>query len=1552
MPPPVRSAALTQPFDLRKYSQQYVNNLSMSGGQIPGAPPKSRTEYQQELIPYLRQEVQEEADKRGLLQPIEMIFDVLQRGQYLTANIAERLVRNIRGGEPLLEGMPDAVKSAMSGRVKGDWETVLFGGKSPGGEKFEGIRPWEPTTGGGKVARKVTGFLANVLADPLTYVGAGPATAARTAATKYSDDAVRALVGRLGRDADDILPGIIQKGVDWQAFTTKFNRSAAEGLSYLQKYAGEDMTKLMSKIKKEAYTKALRNPSSQLPKFDNLIDDVLKRYQPTKPGMRQVTAMAKPMQPMAQEAAQRAGQIAGPATDTAALSTLRRMEPQVMFDPEALGANLLPGEAGARQLIGAISDPYAGAGTRAWRVFRKEFNVSERYPAWLRQLGDVKNKFNESKIGGTFSDAWWALLNNPKSPVANLRKMFHVRNPYQKMLSIMERDVVSETSYEMVNKGERITTLLEGLTDEERKTVTGAMLVSQVGQELAKESSQVIPARASDIISKFAPDDPDVAAKLTKVVDEINTMTDEWLQYMRWAKDQGFTNDIGAWADYLPVQPRSKTQWRRAGTAIGRTPPAYGKARKVGFAGHMRQQKEKLQWAFGMDDEMAERVLTEGGANLNLDLEDMLMRRAFAQTRFEQRVNMISQFREFGFNVKNIQKVKPELHEAMVGKWGELDALGLRPIQNEMGLEGYLFDNDVAEILTRAVEASSSDSSMRAFVKAASSITSWWRGWATLSPGFHARNAMSNNVTGFLKHGVDWFDPKTHTEAFVATSIGLHGYEEGIKRLSKILPEKEVVAIASRRIGDRTLAELAQLGGGHGIISRMSRGFKKPDSYDEVLKSEGKIFDTLNVNPMSTSFTPMQASRNLGSYIESESKFASFLFDYKRGVKQGANSDAAFEFAKQEAKKWWIDYSDLSKFERDVMRNVVPFYCVPTDGEILTREGWKKYDEITPNKTEVLAYDIETDTAFWKVLKGVAVFDYNGMLMSIKNRTNGEYLFTPDHGWPVFYHSSYGTKTKRKLVKGYQLKSDYRIPLVAGNTEISDECPITPREAEIIGWLLTDGHIREKGDTYYEYLIYQSKIQFVEVIRELLGEDASEAVQKREKETHADMHVFRINGQLRKRLQDIITKKTQAPELVTWLDLECAEIMWDAMYKGDGTIVVPRKDRPGTKTDMFFAAQENTENGKAVGDTFQILSVLINKVAHKQKNGRGMYIRKNPERRFIKIGKDSNALGTEWYAGKIWCPEIDGLCWYLRRNGKHILTKNTWIRGNISNQLSGLMQFTEMYSMIPKAQDALTMEGGPEREEMPEWMRELGMLPVGQNKGNTMLFWPNFPYQDLNKIPMKFQFTDEGIPLPIAADPIDAVKDIMSDAHPALKTVIQLVGDIDVFYQEPLGETRKAPRGLRVLTDSPQVLTFLDGLLRGVGFQDGLRADVDDKGRLMIDSRIGKALEDNILPLRMIPQYLDLPELIFPAIEDWKKKAFGAVDDYEALEEFFQTLSFYGGIKFKELELKDREFWENEELMERAEAELRKDKRKLPGAAVQKQDWIEDRRALQRRMGL
>lgn len=1191
-------------------------------------PSTQPTAAQQELIPYIEEEAKKEANKRGLLRPVEFIFDILQRGQYLTANIAQAITDNVRGGKPIAQGLPRAVVGAISGRVKGDWKDVLFGGPDEQGRAVQGLFDWRPETKGGKFAKNLAGFAANVLLDPTTYLSFGSSTAAKQSATRFADDGVVAFIRKLTQNPKEYLPELIRKGIDDDALKAAGKLGDVEALQYLQQVAGDDITKIYSRLHRELYEKAVRLPNREL--TEELRNKVIKDVSgfarkhgvenlPAAPAGRKLleTTALEPRKPTL------------PSTEVVAS---RAVDP-IKFN----------------------QDLYSASGTRAWRFMRKEFGLKESYPGWLRRMDEVKQKFRKSGIGGKFSDAWWSFMNHSKSPVATLRKSLRIRNPYQKLLAVMERDVQERAFHGLLGDGEKINAIAKGLNDEEARAVTGAMMFSQVQQEKAKAARAAIKKKfgeaqplghqyaeamrtqaeglqepvtlsAREIAQKFAPEES--VDKVVSAIDEINKVSDEWLQFNRDAYERGLSSSIGEWEDYLPIQSNVSGGWQKPGRQLAGMQPAYTHARELGVGGHVQQQVEKLRWMFGegISDEQVAAAIANNFSDLNVNLQEMLTRRAFAQARFRQRVHLLDSFKQFGVDIADIKEVNPQLYNSIAGKWGDLNILGMGKV-NDPALEGIIFDQDVADIFGRAIQVTHDGTAWDKIVSKISDFTSWWRGWATLSPGFHMRNFISNNMTGYLKHGMEWFDPQTYTDALIMTHVALHGKEKAIQNLGKAFGDDVVRARIARRIGDYTLEELAEYAGTKGIATRVTRGFHQPRDYEELTKVEGRLFEKANWNPMSRTFTPMDVSHSVGSYVESSSRLQSFLLDFKRGVSQGADQKSALEWAKREAKKWFIDYGDLSKTEREGLRNILPFY--------------------------------------------------------------------------------------------------------------------------------------------------------------------------------------------------------------------------------------------------------------------------------------------------------------------------------------------SWLRGNIANQISGLAMMPEMYGTIAKGLSAADT-GGVSREEMPEWARELGMIPVGPAEDDkTRFFWPNFPIQDLNKIPMRF--SEQGAPIPYFSRGADIIADIASDSHPVLKTIIEVATNKDVFYQNDIGDLEKAPRALRMLTAplqavddrAPQsVVEFLDGMLRHVGFDQGIRAEVDDKGRLLLDGRMAKVLENNLLMLNMIPKYADIIDVFIPAVERWKEKTFHSVDDYDALEEFFQVLSFYVGIKFKDIDIEESEFYRKYNITKEAQAQRSQDQRRTPGAEQRSLDWRQQQEGTFRRLGL
>ena len=153
----------------------------------------------------------------------------------------------------------------------------------------------------------------------------------------------------------------------------------------------------------------------------------------------------------------------------------------------------------------------------------------------------------------------------------------------------------------------------------------------------------------------------------------------------------------------------------------------------------------------------------------------------------------------------------------------------------------------------------------------------------------------------------------------------------------------------------------------------------------------------------------VKAGHELGDNLENWGRTSHYVALRKQGM---APAEAAIE-----VKKYQLDYSNLSDFERNVMRRIIPWYCVPTDHEILTRRGWKTYDQLVEGE-DILGYDHETGSHQWEPLQAINLFPYDGELMTFKGRSL-DFEFTDNHRWPII--------SDRTLTKGKWYGDDRRM---------------------------------------------------------------------------------------------------------------------------------------------------------------------------------------------------------------------------------------------------------------------------------------------------------------------------------------------------------------------------------------------------------------------------------------------------------------------------------------------------------------------------------------------
>lgn len=148
---------------------------------------------------------------------------------------------------------------------------------------------------------------------------------------------------------------------------------------------------------------------------------------------------------------------------------------------------------------------------------------------------------------------------------------------------------------------------------------------------------------------------------------------------------------------------------------------------------------------------------------------------------------------------------------------------------------------------------------------------------------------------------------------------------------------------------------------------------------------------------------------------------------------------------------------DVTKVERTLSKNT-NFACVPMDSSALTRRGWVGYHDLRDDD-EVMAYDGKS-MRWTPILEKV----YYPEAPLIEMAVGGRWVVrtTPNHRWDTQRRTGRGPTKRylREFATTESLTTEHTI-ITSAWADTSDEpSRITPQEAAIIGWVVTDGSIR------------------------------------------------------------------------------------------------------------------------------------------------------------------------------------------------------------------------------------------------------------------------------------------------------------------------------------------------------------------------------------------------------------------------------------------------------------------------------------------------------------
>lgn len=231
-------------------------------------------------------------------------------------------------------------------------------------------------------------------------------------------------------------------------------------------------------------------------------------------------------------------------------------------------------------------------------------------------------------------------------------------------------------------------------------------------------------------------------------------------------------------------------------------------------------------------------------------------------------------------------------------------------------LKGYIAPPEVANMLENTYKTLFDPDQANGFLKAFDKVTGMWKQSVTSwFPAFHIRNGMSNIFANAMA-GVT--NPKRYIEAKEVQKYMNLSAKHGVS-------EKVLREAGEKKIGQYTIAEIVDFADQHSIIGAGTY-------FDEISEGLAKTRpgQVKKLIPTSKDFILTEIGSTVGNYVEGNAKLALFIDQLQKGN--------AIEDSANMVKKVLFDYGDLTDFEKNVMRRVVPFYTwTRKNAEFMTR---------------------------------------------------------------------------------------------------------------------------------------------------------------------------------------------------------------------------------------------------------------------------------------------------------------------------------------------------------------------------------------------------------------------------------------------------------------------------------------------------------------------------------------------------------------------------------------------------------------------------------------
>lgn len=323
----------------------------------------------------------------------------------------------------------------------------------------------------------------------------------------------------------------------------------------------------------------------------------------------------------------------------------------------------------------------------------------------------------------------------------------------------------------------------------------------------------------------------------------------------------------------------------------------------------------------------------------------------------------------------------------------------------------------------------------------------------------------------------------------------------------------------------------------------------------------------------------------------------------------------------------------------------VGFQCLSEDTEILTKEGWKTYEQVKEGEI-IKTFNPEKRIIEEKEVKKVFSREYEGKMYRVLNRIQDQ-LLSPNHRMvrKRFNTNNYVLEEVEKVM---EFNSPQAVPIASSNN--NEDIDLTNEEIKLAAWIISEGSLEKRGN-WRRITIYQSKEKNKEKYEEILSlldilgfeyslQEGSESLGDVVMQIRFDSD----NSREILKLFDTEDKVKKIPEKFLEMSQEQSRIFLETYIKGDGH----------ERSKITVSDKETLED---------LQRIVVNAgygftVAKRDSSGVGkklLYILRliRHQETYIREIKEVD------YKGVIWSVNTDNETVIAKRKGKVFITGNT-----------------------------------------------------------------------------------------------------------------------------------------------------------------------------------------------------------------------------------------------------------------------------------------------------